>query len=185
MIALASDFLYFEMATGESIPYSADMVSVEVDSDTAALFDAEFVRHATKAVFHYFKHELGRQTVTLGEFAEALEKVLRGFAASAEPLASPQALPGVLDCDLGRLADESGSGRELIFFPRLRAELQQRLKQSPRVLRFRGLRSCVKQLAGARRWNLRCQTLEREIVAYLRECLHAEPAPGELSLVVE
>ena len=73
----------FQMATGESVPYSADMVALEVGGVTIELFDAEFVRHATKAVFHYFKHELGRQTVSVGEFAGALEKVLCGFADAA------------------------------------------------------------------------------------------------------
>ena len=185
MIALAADCLVFELATGENVPYSADMVSVELAGDTTELFDAEFVRHATKAVFHYFKHELGRQTVTVGEFAGALEKVLRGFVATARLTAPPQPGSSVLEYDLRRLALESGPGRELFFFPRLRAELQRHLQQAPRVLRFRGLRGCVKQLTGARRWTLRCQTLEGEIVAYLRQCLSAEPVPVEIALLVE
>ena len=185
MITLAADCLVFELATGESIPYSADMVSVELGDSTTDLFDAEFVRHATKAVFHYFKHELGRQTVTVGEFAGALEKVLRGFAATAQCAAPPHSKPRVLEYDLCRLAHESGQGRELFFFPRLRAELQRQLQAAPRMLRFRGLRGCVKQLAGARRWSPRCRTLEGEIVAYLRECLSAGPAPAEVALLVE
>ena len=185
MITLASDCLLFEMATGESIPYSPDMVSVELGGDTADLFDSEFVRHATNAVFHYFKHELGRQTVSLGEFAGALEKVLCGFAATAQLATESKPQPRVLEFDLRRLADESGPGSELFFFPRLRAELQRHLQQAPRVLRFRGLRGCVKQLTGARRWSLRCQSLEGEIVAYLRQCLSAEPAPEEFAFVVE
>jgi hypothetical protein len=185
MITLAADCLLFEMPTGESIPYSADMVSVELAGDTTTLFDAEFVRHATKAVFHYFKHELGRQTVSVGEFAGALEKALRGFAGTAQPAPVPESGLRVLEYDLCRLALESGQGRELVFFPRLRAELQRHLERAPRVLRFRGLRGCVKQLAGARRWSPRCQTLEGEIVAYLRECLSAGPAPAELALLVE
>jgi len=53
------------------------------------------------------------------------------------------------------------------------------------VLRFRGLRGCVKQLTGARRWSLRCQSLEGEIVAYLRQCLSVESAPEEFALMVE
>ena len=184
MITLASDCLLFEMATGESIPYSADMVFVELGGDTAELFDSEFVRHAANATFHYFKHELGRQTVSLGEFAGALEKVLCGFAATAQLSTQSSLQPRVLEFDLGRLADESGPGSELFFFPRLRAELQRHLQQAPRVLRFHGLRGCVKQLTGARRWSLRCQSLEEEIVAYLRQCLSAESAPAEFALVV-
>ena len=185
MIALASDYLLFEMATGETIPYSADMVSAELGGHTTELFDSEFVHHAANAVFHYFKHELGRQTVLLGEFAGALEKVLCGFAATARLPTDSNSKGRVLESDLHRLARESGEGCELLFFARLRAELQRHLRQTPRVLRFRGLRGCVKHLTGARRWSLRCQSLEGEIVAYLRQCLSAESAPGEFALVVE
>jgi hypothetical protein len=52
-------------------------------------------------------------------------------------------------------------------------------------LRFRGLRGCVKQLAGARRWSLRCEKLQEQIVEYLRGCLSAEPEQNDCSLVVE
>jgi hypothetical protein len=171
-----------ELATGESIPYSVDMACGELAGDSAKLFDAEFVRHAARAVFHYFKYELGRQTVTPGDFAAALEKILRGFAATAGQTGSA---PRVLETDLRRLACESGQGCELSFFPLLRAELQLHLQQAPRVLRFRGLRGCVKQLTGARRWTQRCRTLEEEIVVYLRQCLSAESALEEFALMVE
>jgi hypothetical protein len=185
VITLASDCLLFELASGESIPFSADMACVELAGDSAELFDSEFVRHAAKAVFHYFKQELGRQTVTGSEFAAALEKVLRGFAVTAQLAAQPDSAPRVLESDLCRLAHESGRGCELFFFPRLRDELRRHLQQAPRVLRFRGLRGCVKQLTGARRWSRRCRTLEGEIVAYLRECLSAEAAVAEFALMVE
>jgi hypothetical protein len=185
MITLASDCLLFKLASGESVPYSADMVSVEIEGETAGLFDSEFVRHAANAVFHYFKHELRRETVSVGEFAGALEKLLRGFAATAQTPTTPNTRQRVLESDLHRLARDSGQGCELLFFARLRAEFQRHLKQAPRVLRFRGLRGCVKQLIGARRWGARCQDLEGEIVAYLRQCLCAESAPEEFALVVE
>jgi hypothetical protein len=185
VITLAADCLLFELATGESVPYSADMISVELAGSTTELFDSEFVRDATKAVFHYFKHELGRQKVSVVEFEGALLKVLCNFAATAQPSAPSDPSPRVVDYDLRWLAVEAGPGRELFFFPRLRAELQRHLQQSPRVLRLRGLRGCVKQLTGAQRWNRRCRTLEAEIVDYLRECLSAEPAPVDFALMVE
>ena len=184
MIALGTDCLLFELASGERIPYSADMLSVELDGDTADLFDAEFVHHAAQAVFHYFKHDLGRQSVSVVEFTGALERLLTRFAATAQR-ANRNAPGQVLESDLHRLAREAGPACELLFFARLRAELQRRLQQAPRVLRFRGLRPCVKQLTGARRWSLRCRSLEGEIVAYLRGCVSAESARRELALVVE
>jgi len=187
MITLASGCLLFKLANGESIPFSAEMISVELLGSTAELFDAEFVQHAANAVFHYFKHELGRQTVTVGEFAEALEKVLRGFklpqVASGPPAA--QTRREVRESDLCRLASESGQACELFFFPRLRDEFREQLRHHPRVVRFRGLRSCVKRLAGTRRWTCRCRSLEEQIVGYLRECLSAEARLEDLALVVE
>jgi hypothetical protein len=185
MITLGSDCLLFQMANGESIPYSASMISIELMGETAQLFEAEFVQHAAQAVFHYFRAELGRQKVTVGEFAEALEKVLKGFRLSAAAPKPVQPASRMVESDLARLANESGSGCELLFFPRLRDELRQQLSRSPRLVRFRGLRSCVKQLVGAQRWSSRCSSVEEHIVTYLRECLSAERKSEELALLVD
>lgn len=187
MITLATDCLLFQLANGESVPFSADMISVELSGDSACKFDPHFIQHATNAVFHYFKSDLGRVTITVGEFAGALEKVLRGFglmAASADTKAEP-ARREVLDADLLQLASESGLGCELFFFPRLRDELRNHLRNEPRMVRFHSLRGCVKQLTGARRWSSRCETLQVQIVEYLRECLSAESRAGECALLVD
>jgi hypothetical protein len=185
MIALQSDCLIFQLASGESIPCSAEMIHFEVTGNAAAWLDLEVLRHAAASVFHYFRTELERETVTVGEFAQALERVLRdlGFiirAGGVEPRSQE-----VRETDLGRLARESADSLELFFFPRLRHELRTQLRQSPRVVRFRGLRGCVKQLAGARRWSRRCEKLEDQIVEYLRGCLTAEPEQNECALLVE
>ncbi len=202
MIALASDCLVFRLASGENVPFSSDMISVELMGETSKWFDAEFVHHAAKSVFHYFKHELGRQTVTVAEFAELLEKVLHGFAnMGSPPAAPPPTVPPappplvapappprtaeVLELDLSRLARESGDGSELFFYPLLRKQFQEQVRQSPRVLRYRGLRLCVKQLVGARRWSERCRTVEAQIISYLRECLSAETGARQVALMVE
>ena len=84
MIALAYDCLLFQTSNGESIPFSAEMISVELTGEGIGEFDPEFLKHAASAVFHYFKHDLKRVTVTVGEFAGALEKVLRGFGLQSE-----------------------------------------------------------------------------------------------------
>lgn len=184
MIALASECLLFQMSNGEAIPFSADMISAEMVGEPTELFDSEFLRNAAKAVFHYFRHDLGRQSVSMGEFAGAMEKVLRGFAMAAKA-AAEKAAPRVAESDLSRLATESGSGCELLFFPRLRDELRQQLRTCPHVLRFSGLRGAVKQLAGAQRWGHRCQDLKEQILNYMRECLSAESCEKEFALLIE
>src|SRR5437867_3253855 len=113
MIALASDCLLFRMASGESLPLSTGMLPVELMGGTAECFDHEFVQNAADAVFHYFKCELRRQTVTIGEFAKALEKVLCGFALAARASTATPPIPRVLEFDLARLARESGGNCEL------------------------------------------------------------------------
>ena len=184
MIALDSDCLYFELSNGEKVPLSAANICVEISGDYAHQFDAEFVRHAANAVFHYFRYEKGHQTVSVAEFAEALEKVLSGFTPRLSAPGQPKAPLAILDSDLFQLAAESGQNAELFFFPRLRAELRRQMNLAPRVVRFHGLRSCVKRLAGARRWSPRCRNLHQQIVDFLRGCLNAEPTRDEFALVV-
>ena len=185
MSALQSDCLLFQLTNGESVPCSAEMISVELVGGGDGPFDPEVLRHAAASVFHYFKSELRRETVTVGEFAGTLEKVLRDLGFTIRAGAMEPHSQGIVETDLCLMARESGDSLELFFFPRLRDELRSQLRQSPRVLRFRGLRGCVKQLAGARHWSVRCEKLRDHIVEYLRRCLTAEPGPANCALVVE
>ena len=185
MIALLSDCLLFQLTNGESVPCSAEMISVELVGGSDGLLDPEVLRHAAASVFHYFKAELCRESVTVGEFAGALEKVLRNLGFTIRAGAVESRSRETIETDLGLMAKESGDSFELFFFPRLRNELRTQLRHSPRVLRFRGLRGCVKQLAGARRWSGRCERLRDHIVDYLRQCLTAEPESTDCALVVE
>lgn len=182
MISIAQDCMLFELASGESIPFSAEMISVELLGEAVAQLDPEVIRNAAAAVFHYFHHELERERVTVDEFAAMLERVLRGLGLNVRPAETTVQMPVT---DLGSLAKEAGAARELGFFPRLRHELRQQLEASPRLVRFRGLRRCVKQLAGARRWCPRCESLEEQIVSYLRGCLYTDSPEPECRLRVE
>ena len=199
MIKLHSDCLVFETPGGDSIPCSAEAVSVELLGDSAAVIDPEIVRNAAAAVLHYFRVEQGRETVTVGEFMVALTTALRGLglnlSAAGEPVATTTVIEAteavavpvaarVTEMDLRTLASESGTTFELSFFPRLRAVMGEQLNHSPNVLRFTGLRPCVKQLTGARRWTHRCEALSDQIVLYLRECLSSRPPGRGCALVV-
>lgn len=185
MIALQSDCLLFQLATGESVPCSAEMISIEIVGGQDELLDPEVLRHAAASVFHYFKKELKRESVTVGEFALALEKVLRELGLTLQDGALADAANEIVESDLRIIACQSAGSLELFFYPALRHELQSQLRQSPKVLRFRGLRGCVKQLVGARRWSTRCDQLQEQIVGYLRECLSADREKAECSLVVD
>jgi hypothetical protein len=164
MIALHSDCLLFRLNNGESVPCSPDMIAVEIVGEANTLLDSETLRHAAASVFHYFKTDLARQVVTIGEFSLALEKALHHLGYSIHTQSAPGDETDISDADLALLASETCDSLELFFFPRLRDELRVRLRSSPRMVRFRGLRGCVKQLAGARRWTSRCEQLQDQIV---------------------
>ena len=183
MIQLNPDCLIFQTSNGENIPCSAELVTIELIGDAAQFIDPEIIQNASAAVLHYFKVELNRSFVTVAEFSEALEKVLQSFGLVVKsPVPRPK--PRIAEADLRAIACESGKGCELFFFPHLRDELRRNLVQSPQVLRFRGLRGCVKQIIGARRWSRRCQVLNDQIVEYLRGCLTRETNGEPCALVV-
>ena len=193
MILLRPDCLVFKTADGENVPCSAHEVTVELMSDCTEWLDPDMVEHAAGAVLHYFKSEKGQDTVSVAEFSKALERVLRGLGLNVKtsdnaqtPISEPGTLlpPRVVEADLQELAGEADLGCELVFFPRLRDLLRRELDGTPLLLRFRGLRACVKQLAGAKRWGPHCQALSDQIVDYLRGCLGAEKSGSCCALMV-
>ena len=184
MTQLKKDCLIFQTNCGQQIPCSAEWVTLELIGDAADLVDQELIRHAAAAVLHYFKHELHRQFVTVAEFAAALERALRAVGLSLFAEADPASLR-VLDSQLPELMKSAGQSGELFFFPHLRQELKRQLGASPQLVRFNGLRPCVKRLAGVHRWSPRCQDLSDQIVDYMRTCLRSDLQSQACTLVVK
>jgi hypothetical protein len=176
--------LIFQTNDGQQVPCSAEWVTLELIGDAASLVDPELIRHASVAVLHYFKHELNRQFVSVAEFAAVLERALHAVGLSVFAEAEPSCAR-VQDSHLPELMKSSGENGELFFFPQLRQELQRRLEESPQIVRFNGLRPCVKQLAGADRWSPRCENLSDQIVDYLRTCWQSDTRNHNCTLVVK
>jgi len=184
MTRLKTDCLIFQTNSGEQIPCSAEWVTLELIGDAAAIVDPEIIRNAAAAVLYYFKYELNRQYVSVAEFAGALEKALRGLGINIFAESESPALR-ISESDLPALMKSGGENCELFFFPQLRQELTRQLGESPHVVRFNGLRPCVKQLAGADRWSRRCEALSDQIVDYMRTCLHTDTRSKSCTLVVK
>jgi hypothetical protein len=185
MIQLHPDYLFFETKQGEMIPCSAETVTIELIGEAASFLDPQLVREAAAAVVHYFKMELGRETVSVGEFSKALEKVLHGLGFTVTSSASEEGEQmNIGYSDLEEILQHSDMGFELLFFQKLREEFQRQLSTSPDLLNFCGLRRCVKQLVGVKRWGRRCEFLSDEIVGYLRGCMETEPGSLSKGLVV-
>lgn len=181
MIQMHEDYLFFETSTGETIPCSAELVAIELVGGASCTLDPEIIRQAAYAVLHYFKYDLGRNCVSVADFSRALERVLVGLGVKVSPSSEEQ--PKHEICDLRQMTDPNGT-LELAFFAHLRRELRTRLKRSPQLLLFEGLRACVKRMLGAKRWSCRCQELNDQIVEYLRQCLSSDARSSSCGLVV-
>jgi hypothetical protein len=185
MIQLRDDCLLLQKETGETVPCTAEHITVELMGGALGDLDAETVRNAAAGVLHYFKAELGKEFVTVGEFAQALARVLNGFGFAIECSSVGGGVEAqVATADLRELAKASDKGFELEFFSRLRETLHNTLAETPRAVQFHGLRGCVKQLAGARRWCPRCRRLHEQIVDFLRLCLSQDARGRGCALVV-
>jgi hypothetical protein len=184
VIQLHADWLILKKRDQEMVPCTPESVMVEVLGETAKQLDGELIQHAASAVLHYFKSDLGQQEVSLGEFSLALEKVLHGLGVDIVAAGPGEAPQRVVESDLRLLVEAGDLGLELVLFSRLRQELKNQLSKAPRVLRFNGLRECVKRTTGARRWNPQCQQLSDQIVKYLRDCLAADGVVDRCALVV-
>ena len=185
MILLAPDCLLFQMPSGESVPFSAEMISVELSDGTGGWFEQDFIEHAAASVFHYFKNHLGRKTVSMAEFASAFESVLHGLGLQLDASRVTVRNAGQAAKDLRLLAQEAGAGCELLFFPRLRASVRDQAHRSPQLIRFYGLRGCVKRLLGAQRWSPRCEQFRDQIMEFLRRSVSVEAAGDPCALMVE
>jgi hypothetical protein len=182
---LSRECLLLRLPSGGCIPLWPETVPVHLESDAAGALDPDMLQQAVAAVFHFFTHERRQQSIPVADFSLALEKVLHGFGLALSRGKYFSWPPAEFESDLRQLAQESGSGAELIFFPRLRAELKKQLLQGTPVVRFHGLRGCVQQLAGVRRWSASCQTLRDRIVEHVRACAAADSAGRDCTLIIE
>lgn len=188
MIQLHSDYLVFEVSGGDKIPCSVEDLTVEILSDSIHQVDPDVIRQAATAVLHYFKHDLHRESVTLDEFTEALEKVLIGLGFQIEGSAASSAAPApgdVAEADLADIAAAAEHGLELGFYACLRLKMQSLMAGTPKVVRFHGLRRCAKRLARVRRWCPRSVQVSDEIVGFLRDCWGAQSPRSQSSLLVK
>jgi hypothetical protein len=184
MIQLHDDYLYFRTTSGETIPCSAELVAIELVGESISQLDPELLRHAAAAVLHYFKDDLGRESVTVPEFSKALERVLKGLGFQVQSSENEVVAPAQ-SSDLSQLVNEGEQVIELHFFLCLRDEIRKRLAESPELVRFTGLRSCVMRLAGAKRWSHRCQALYDQVLDYLRHCYSSDGRGASCGMIVQ
>ena len=185
MIALRRDCILIGSKDGPYIPCSMEHLTIEFVGPAAQMLDPEVLRHASAAVIHYFKVELGCEVVSTGQFTEALTKVLEGLGVFLETDTKPGSdSSSVRVLDLRTLASGASRLGELEFCWRLRSLLREFLSEKPERIEFRGLRGCVKVLADRQHWCETCERVETWIVDLVRAWYAREPAAAGIPLVM-
>lgn len=103
VIALMNSCLCFETKDGGSVPYQAVTVTIQLTGKSN--LDEDFVQEVSEAVVHYFKFELNRDVVTVQEFSEVLEWMLRKFGCNVSTPGKPNDVQEQLEFDLGGETD--------------------------------------------------------------------------------
>lgn len=179
MIQLNPDCIMMELEGGNALPCSVEIMTVELLGENASWMDPEILQNICQAVILYLRDELGKESVSFHEFTRVLEEVLRGFGFD---MTVPQAVSssGRVDkTDICEWLGRQDTGLELILFQRLREELAKRLEhEPPSVLWIHGLRNFVKSQLGARRWSRKCQHLNDQLIAFIRDCFDRQANTG-------
>lgn len=165
MILLHPDCMILRMSDGKHLPHFAESIAGDLHSS----FDmsTELVHHAAFAVLHYFKKERGQDVVSFTEFSKVLKCILQKWTTKSGAQRTHHA-------DLFEMLSETEWVLELAIFQCLRVRMRDLIRSSPVMIRFSGLRESVKRVLRARRWSAQCQTLNDQIVAFLRKCLDAD-----------
>jgi hypothetical protein len=82
MVALKSDCLVFVTRDGNGIPCEAEVTKIELVGHGE--IDPEIVKEAAASVIYYYRHELGRDMISVEEFSFALTKVLKRLGVEVE-----------------------------------------------------------------------------------------------------
>lgn len=161
---------WFVPAEGEREPFDHDRLaeSIRRAAARAGHFDWWQAESIAIAVELYARENVTGHTVVAAEVVDIVEALLErlghGDIARAYTNHRQRA-----DIWLDEIVARAAGGFELGFYRQLDAALDVTAQRETRAVRVMGLRSCVMQLRGDRRWSAGSRRLADEIVAHVRE----------------
>ena len=181
MIQLSENIAWVEAIDGSRTPFDEERLAESIERAAALVNDEQAcLAESIAAAIHLFACECARsQTISCQEVDEMVTEVL---ATLGHPNAS-RAYARRAERSEIRLDEMAlrGGGFELGFYRLLDFALQVAGDEDLSLVRLHGLRSCVMQLLGARRWGPGCRQLAEEIVTHVRTRIsHLRPQGAEL-----
>lgn len=169
MILAREEIAWVRSEDGRLTPFDAHRLadSIQLAARGAGHADWWLAESVAAAVQLYARQCLRGSTIAMQEMVEIVVAVLSalGYTEISEAYAQQRRRVRIQLDELSARADEVF---ELRFFRELDGALNAATDKRLSLLEVRGLRRCVMQLRGVRRWDAACRRLAEEIVQYIR-----------------
>ena len=170
MIRLQDGIAWVRIGDGRLVPFDEHRLAVSIQEVAQHTGDSDWwlAESIAAAVHVYAVKSRSDGVIPSSEIAEIVATVLStlGYQRVSE------AYSGRTDhvaIHLNELAGRRNTAFELEFFQRLDRALGAAANRRFLVIEVDGLRACVMQLRGARRWTAGCRRFAEDIVDYVRE----------------
>ncbi len=185
MVCLQDQLPLLKFGNQEAVTYEARWLSDEITKAARKAGHPEwfFAGDITRAVIEYLRHRFPRNTITIEELYGKIERVLE-FLGCDDIARTLEIAPPPVRISLSDIAVDAGSGYELEFFRLLRERLAESEGSGATQILCDGLRSAVKQICSACRWNGECERLAAEIGEFLTRELVRRRVGGELGIIL-
>ncbi|MFV0416110.1 MAG: hypothetical protein ACK5NG_07050 [Chthoniobacterales bacterium] len=155
--------------------------SVQRAAEDAGYSEWVLSKDITVSICVFLKYDFDGTVVSTQNIQKIVQTVLSSLgyqeiASGFTPLPAPVCL------SLEKIARDAGSGYELFFFNLLRQNLKKILHSGAEQVDFLDLHRCVKTLRTAKHWRRDCRHLQSEIVAFIRNEIHAAGLDRQLSI---
>ena len=170
MIQAHSDIAWVKFDDGHLAPFDEQRLALSIQNVAERRGETDWwlAESIAAAVHAYAVKCHSNSIIACNEIADVVVSVLSmlGFKELARAYANQRRRAAI---HLSDLAGHVGTAFELEFFRQLDHALCAAADHRLSVLEVDGLRTCVMQLRGARRWTAGCRQSAEEIVEYVRE----------------
>jgi hypothetical protein len=170
MIRAHDDIAWVKFDDGHMVPFDERRLALSIQNVAERMGEADWwlAESIAAAIHAYAAKCLSNSIIASNEIADVVVSVLSvlGFKKLAQAYANQRRRAAI---HLGELAGHVGAAFELEFFRQLDHALCAAADRRLSVLELDGLRTCVMQLRGGRRWTAGCRRFAEEIVEYVRE----------------
>ncbi|HTS18213.1 MAG TPA: ATP cone domain-containing protein [Verrucomicrobiae bacterium] len=183
MIQLQEGVLWVEAADGRRTPFDEQQLALSIQKAAASVGQCDWwLAESIAAAVHAFGKQSRREPViTSREISEIVAAVLATLGYDWISEAYDGGVNRVA-IHLNELVWRTDAAFELEFFRQLDRALGAATDHDLIAMRIDGLRACVMQLRGARRWTAECRRLAEEIVEHVRGRVAGMRTPEAASL---